>query len=91
MQRKPVKKKPMKWYEIITIIFPLIFYKQCDICGMEFVRERGYKAERTRFIPQRIILIPYYVCGTCAKTRQEASELLRKKIEKRPPAPPLPP
>ena len=78
-----MRRKALKWYEVIKEIYPLIFWRQCDICNMEFVREAGDRADRYKWTPERQVKIPYYICGICADTSQEASELLRKKINKR--------
>lgn len=60
--------------------FPLLIWKECEECGMEFVREWGWKFGIYRY--RRIL--PRYLCRDCAPTREKAVELAKKTNDPKP-------
>jgi hypothetical protein len=65
--------------------WPILFWAQCEKCGLEFRREFGWRG-----LPRFAEYWVRTVCSRCFPTRDEAIAFIGK-MPPRPPAPPAPP
>lgn len=73
-------KRKLKTYPYITSFKPLLFWRKCELCNQEFVREARYKIES--IVVNKAIRVKY-VCGSCANDTDEVKERLEIQEELR--------
>lgn len=82
-------KRNKEKYPIIKKHKPLLFWKPCSFCNLEFVREEGFSIERLSLDRKSTYIT--YCCNNCAKDLIDVEILLKKEkddfLRKRP-APP---
>ena len=75
MKREPTP----KWIKAIKEIYPLFSWKQCESCGLEFRREKGWRTIK-EISNKRIADI--YLCAKCTPTKTDATERFRQIINR---------
>lgn len=90
-----MKRKHIKKFKRLFLIFPLFFWYRCNNCEQDFRREWGWRALDK---PVNLVFSSYYLCKSCAPTREIANKYFlsgeHKKLEKLknwPPPTPQPP
>lgn len=66
---KRIPKKRKNKYKYVFEIFPLLFWKECCCCGLEFRREYGWMCLSSAFYDG---MDDVYLCNKCATTEDEA-------------------
>ena len=66
-----MKRKYIEKYKRLWRIFPLLFWYKCNKCDQEFRREKGWRALDG---PIHLIFSSYYLCKSCAPTREIANK-----------------
>jgi len=56
--------------------FPLFFWKTCQICGMEFVRERMFFIS-VMYHP--LAVFNMYFCNECSKHKEKVQDVIKQK------------
>ena len=87
-----MKRKHVKKYPYLYRFFPLFFWRKCDDCKKDFIREWGYRAIVGPFCGGRGRSV--YLCKSCRSSIQEAHRYFLYVHHRpfRPPAPtPTPP
>ena len=84
------RRKAIEAYEYLWGYFGIFFWQTCFSCGVEFVRERGWRALVGPWCGGRGREI--FLCRSCAPDKQSASRLVTARAQppSRPPPPPRP-
>lgn len=69
--------KPIKERKIVHSIYPIIFWKECVVCQLQFRRERGWWFKGVALMMERPPM--WYVCNACAPTQQDAIKIAKEK------------
>jgi len=75
MKRQPIEKR----YKYISRVTPLLFWKKCEICGLEFCRELLWRLNLAYWDG-----IPYheYICKDCANNEHQAGIFWKNRYPK---------
>lgn len=66
-----MKRKYVAKFKRLMFTFPLFCWYKCNKCDQEFRRERGWRALDR---PRNLIFSSYYLCKSCAPTREIANK-----------------
>ncbi len=80
-----LKPKPKKYVNSIAV-FPLLFWKTCCLCDLQFLREKGWLHRTTKYDNDIMYSWTFkqYVCQHCASTAEQAdAKVIAKRDAKR--------